>query len=42
MTLPDDAFEVIFVPWVTHWRTKKRIYPKTGRVFAIRVRKKKQ
>ena len=32
--------DIIFVKWFRHWRTGKRVYPKNGKVIAIRIRKK--
>lgn len=33
----DDGYVVIFRPWIT--RGGKRIYPRKGRVFPIRIKK---
>lgn len=36
-----DDEEVVFVRWFTHYKTKKRIYPKKGEVFVFRPKKRK-
>lgn len=38
----DDEGSIIFRPWITHPKTGKRIYPKRGKVFPIRVTGEKE
>lgn len=37
----NDDYEVIFVKWIRHRKTGKKIYPKNGKAFALRVRRKR-
>jgi hypothetical protein len=39
-TAPDG--DVIFVKCFRHWRTGKMVYPKNGKVIAIKVKKPKK
>jgi hypothetical protein len=39
--LDDDEFEIIFRPWYIHPKTGERVYPRSGRVFPIKVRKRR-
>jgi hypothetical protein len=39
---PKPGYDLIFRPWYVHPRTKKVVYPKSGKVFPIWVKNRRQ